>query len=113
MSEAGLELSRPQPCHSGNGVWKVEAIGSSTVLVTSAANDETSEHSLATFLTERAEPFADGGIVVDQPFLPLVSEGMIRCYVSALSEINVNSVSPSPGAPVGAIAATLANRIGS
>ena len=38
---------------------------------------------------------------------------MIRCYVSALCEINVNLVSPSPGAPVGAIAATLANRIGS
>ncbi len=82
LRSSGARVLKRERGHSGDGVWKVEATESSMVRVTSAATDEVSERSLATFLDEWVEPFTGGGIVVDQPFLPLVSEGMIRCYVS-------------------------------
>ncbi len=70
--------------HSGIGVWRLEAIGDGRVRVV-AATDRTQVHQceLSDFLADRcAEIDAVGGFV-DQAFQPRLSDGMIRCYMSA------------------------------
>ena len=82
LRNAGPRVLKQERGQSGDGVWKVEAVESSMVRVTNAATDDVAERPLAAFLDEWKGAFAGGGIVVDQPFLPLVGEGMIRCYMS-------------------------------
>lgn len=66
----------------GNGVWKVELDGTASVLAQHALGAAVPERlSLADFV-QRCEPyFADGGPIVDQPYQPRLSEGMVRAYL--------------------------------
>jgi Domain of unknown function (DUF6815) len=67
----------------GTGVWKVEADSLPLVRVQQAAKNSSSEVMPLGFFVARCEPyFADGGSMVEQPFLPRLSEGMIRVYLS-------------------------------
>lgn len=93
----GPRVLKQERGQAGDGVWKVEAIGSSMVRVTSAATDEVAERSLTSFLGDWEDSFASGGAVIDQPFLPLVSEGMIRCYMSGSRVLGLIHQLPKAG----------------
>ncbi len=97
LRNAGPRVLKQERGQSGDGVWKVEAIGPSMVRVTSAATDEVAEHPLVAFLDRWTEAFAGSGIVVDQPFLPLVNEGMIRCYMSGAQVLGLIHQLPKEG----------------
>jgi hypothetical protein len=74
----------------GSGVWKVEldaaddeSAGEPRVRVQHAVRDSSPEQlALSEFLL-RCEPyFAGGGLMVEQPFLERIGEGMIRVYLT-------------------------------
>jgi hypothetical protein len=70
----------------GQGVWKVELDGPDSdplLRVEHAVRESSPERlRLSEFLT-RCEPyFADGGLIVEQPFQERISEGMIRVYLT-------------------------------
>jgi hypothetical protein len=66
----------------GTGVWKVEAAGAGVRVQHAATGSVPEELSLPGFV-ERCEPyFADGGLMVEQPFQARLAEGMIRVYLS-------------------------------
>ena len=81
--------------NGGIGVWKVEVARpgrpvtpNSAVLVQSArARDETVEETTLGAFLERSHTYfayAGGeGCLVDQPYLPRIAEGLIRCYLVA------------------------------
>lgn len=97
LRSSGPRVLKQERGHSGNGVWKVEAIEPSLVRVTNAGTDEVDERSLRSFLDEWTEHFTAEGVVVDQPFLPLVSEGMIRCYMSGAQVLGLIHQLPKAG----------------
>jgi len=75
--------------NGGLGVWKVDldARGAapalaSTVRIEHAHDGTVQVRSLGSFIADFAGYFADGGRLVEQPFLPRVAEGMVRCYLS-------------------------------
>ncbi len=94
---AGERVLKQERGHSGNGVWKVESLDTSMVRVTSASTDQVNVQSLESFLAGWTESFTEGGVVVDQPFLQLVSEGMIRCYVSGFQVLGLIHQLPKDG----------------
>ncbi len=70
--------------NGGQGVWKVEPLSGGRVRVLEGRRGSMPEElRLDVFLGRCADYFADGGLIVDQPFQPRLPEGMIRCYLSA------------------------------
>ena len=79
--------------NGGIGVWKVEVARrrdpvtlDSGVLVQSArARDENVEETTLGAFLERSQKYfgyaGGGGLLVDQPYLPRIAEGLIRCYL--------------------------------
>jgi hypothetical protein len=72
--------------NGGQGVWKVELVsdaGVYTVRVLQARRGSVpQEMRLADFMTQCELYFAsEDGCIVDQPFQPRLSDGMIRCYM--------------------------------
>jgi len=82
--------------NGGNGVWRVELVtntvpsassptpsDSATVRVQHAQPRDASTEDLAlgTFMSRCQEYFADDGRLIDQPFMPRISKGMIRAYL--------------------------------
>jgi hypothetical protein len=71
--------------NGGQGVWKVEALASPhsrpMVRLLDATKDVPEKVALDAFLERCLEYFADGG-VIDQPFQPRLSEGVVRCYMA-------------------------------
>jgi hypothetical protein len=68
--------------NGGQGVWKVERLPASPMLrVLDATRDAAEELTLDDFLRRCAEYFENGS-VVDQPFQPRLSEGVVRCYMA-------------------------------
>jgi len=67
----------------GDGVWKVEAASPGEVRVQHAA-DGAGPELMATdaFLEQCAPYFADGGLMIEQPFQQRLAEGMVRVYLS-------------------------------
>ena len=67
----------------GDGVWKVELEGGGgSVRVQHASGDGLPEAlPIHEFLERCAGYFAGGGLMVEQPFLPRLPEGMIRVYL--------------------------------
>ena len=67
----------------GEGVWKVELQAAELVRVQHAASGSHAEIvGLADFVGSCEPYFADGGLMVEQPFQPRLDEGMIRVYLS-------------------------------
>ena len=67
----------------GTGVWKVEAESLPLVRVQHAAKNSSPEvMPLGSFVARCERYFANGGSMVEQPFLPRLPEGMIRVYLS-------------------------------
>jgi hypothetical protein len=71
--------------NGGQGVWKVETLAGSPnrpmVRVLDATSDAPEELALDAFLERCAEYFEDGS-VIDQPFQPRLTEGVMRCYMA-------------------------------
>ncbi|WP_407150639.1 Cj0069 family protein [Bradyrhizobium sp. ORS 86] len=71
--------------NGGRGVWKVEALTRPPdrlmVRVLDATKEESEDVALDEFL-ERCVEYFDDGSVIDQPFQPRLSEGVVRCYMA-------------------------------
>jgi hypothetical protein len=88
----GARVLKPQRGNGGIGVLKLELVShppttlDSIVRVQAARlRDElTEDMSLSTFIESCTRNFTDAngsGMLIDQPFQPRITEGMIRCYV--------------------------------
>jgi hypothetical protein len=84
----GARVLKQQRGMGGQGVWKVEfdeaaTGGEQLVRMQHASGDGTSECLPLDELGHRLEPyFRNGGVMVEQPFLERISEGMIRVYLT-------------------------------
>ncbi len=71
--------------NGGQGVWKVELLegspGHAVARVLDATADQSEELTLAAFLA-RCDAYFEDGCVIDQPFQPRLTEGVVRCYMS-------------------------------
>lgn len=97
--------------HSGIGVWRVEALASPVAPETPVRARHAERGSVEQTMTlaefiARCEPyFAAAGTMLDQPYQPRLTEGMIRCYlvgdrVAGFGHQAVNALYPAPdGAP--------------
>lgn len=83
---AGHRVLKQNRGNGGQGVWKVELSPSSTdrVRVLQATRGSfPQELPLSSFMTS-CETYLEGdGCIIDQPFQPRLSDGMIRCYMCA------------------------------
>jgi len=67
----------------GDGVWKVEPADEGRLLIHHAASGSVPEVVSPDEFGHRCEPyFAKGAVMVEQPFLERLAEGMIRVYLS-------------------------------
>jgi len=82
LRSGGPRVLKQNRGNGGQGVWKAELAGNDTVRVLHALRGSLPEElPLAAFIA-RCEPyFADGGLIIDQPFQLRLPEGMIRCYM--------------------------------
>ncbi|WP_314949938.1 Cj0069 family protein [Bradyrhizobium cosmicum] len=93
--------------NGGQGVWKVERLPTSPMIrVLDATKDGSEELTLESFLGRCAEYFENGS-VVDQPFQPRLSEGVVRCYMAGdrcagFGHHKVKALVDSPAARSGA-----------
>ncbi|WGR92156.1 Cj0069 family protein [Bradyrhizobium sp. ISRA435] len=82
---AGPRVIKRNRGNGGQGVWKVEALASPParpmVRVLDATSDASEDVALDEFLERCIEYFEDGS-VIDQPFQPRLSEGVMRCYMA-------------------------------
>ncbi|MVT50414.1 Cj0069 family protein [Bradyrhizobium yuanmingense] len=79
---AGPRVIKRNRGNGGQGVWKVEGLPTSSMIRVLDATKETPEElSLDDFLRRCAEYFENGS-VIDQPFQPRLSEGVVRCYMA-------------------------------
>jgi hypothetical protein len=67
--------------NGGQGVWKVSSFGETQIRVLDATQETAETLELETFLDRCARYFADGS-VIDQPFQPRLSDGVVRCYMA-------------------------------
>lgn len=82
--EGGPRVLKHNRGSSGEGVWKLERLAGGQVRVTAASGDRVpAETGLDEFLALRLAEFAVADGYVDQAFQPRLSDGMIRCYMSA------------------------------
>ncbi|MGY4427543.1 hypothetical protein ACVWWO_000020 [Bradyrhizobium sp. F1.13.1] len=104
---AGPRVIKRNRGNGGQGVWKVESLpASSTIRVLDATKDTPEELTLDDFLRRCAEYFENGS-VVDQPFQPRLSEGVVRCYMAGdrcagFGHHKVKALVDSPAARSGA-----------
>ena len=81
----GARVIKRNRGHSGQGVWKVEALPNADdapmVRVLDATQEASEELSLDDFIGRCFEYF-DDGCVIDQQFQPRLIEGVVRCYMS-------------------------------
>ena len=79
---AGPRVIKRNRGNGGQGVWKVESLPIRPMLrVLDATKDASEELSLGDFVARCADYFEDG-CVIDQPFQPRLSEGVVRCYMA-------------------------------
>jgi hypothetical protein len=82
---AGPRVIKRNRGNGGHGVWKVELLPSPadcpTIRVLDATKDVSEELALNAFLAQCVDYFEDG-CVIDQPFQPRLSEGVVRCYMA-------------------------------
>ncbi|MGY4311984.1 Cj0069 family protein [Bradyrhizobium sp. JR3.5] len=79
---AGPRVIKRNRGNGGQGVWKVERLPTAPMIrVLDATKDAPEELTLDDFLRRCAEYF-ESGSVIDQPFQPRLSEGVVRCYMA-------------------------------
>lgn len=101
----GIRVLKQNRGHSGLGVWQVENAGAFVRVRHALRGSAIETISLAAFV-ERCTPFFDGGgLMIDQPYVPRLAEGMIRCYligtrIEGFGHQAVNALYPAaPGTP--------------
>ena len=84
--DGAARVLKQQRGMGGQGVWKVEPAGEGgdpIVDVQQATRDAPLERIRLSEFVRRCEPyFADGGLMVEQPFQARIDEGMIRVYLT-------------------------------
>jgi uncharacterized protein DUF6815 len=91
--------------NAGQGVWKVEQTASASVIVLEAQRGSVPEElTLENFMARCEAYFTGGGCIVDQPFQPRLSDGMIRCYmggdkVVGFGHQRIKALMPPPEGP--------------
>ncbi len=87
LRSAGPRVIKQNRGNAGQGVWKVEwldqsVIAAQVVRVLEARRGSMPETLPLEDFMSRCEPYFEwGGCIIDQPFQPRLSDGMIRCYV--------------------------------
>jgi hypothetical protein len=87
LRSAGPRVIKQNRGNAGQGVWKVEWLDRSAstapiVTVLEARRGSTPETlPLEDFMSRCETYFGWGGCIIDQPFQPRLSDGMIRCYM--------------------------------
>jgi hypothetical protein len=87
LRSAGPRVIKQNRGNAGQGVWKVEWLDQSAISVPIVRVLEARRGSMPETLPledfmSRCEPyFGWGGCIIDQPFQPRLSDGMIRCYM--------------------------------
>ena len=87
LADGSARVLKQQRGMGGQGVWKVEPAARGgvdpAVLVQEARRDAPVERMpLGEFSARCAPYFADGGLMVEQPYQERISEGMIRVYLT-------------------------------
>lgn len=85
LRAGGPRVLKQNRGNGGQGVWKVEALSNAipTVRVLHAQRGSVPEDLPLDAFIARCEPYFDWGrCIIDQPFQPRLSDGMIRCYMS-------------------------------
>lgn len=78
----GARVLKQQRGMGGQGVWKVE-LDDGALLVQAASGNDMPEHVSVDEFARRCEGyFADGAVMVEQPFNDRIGEGMIRVYLT-------------------------------
>lgn len=83
---SGPRVLKQHRGNGGNGVWKVEAVGTTSesnflVRVQHALRGAVVEELRLSAFLDRCRPyFADSGSMVDQPYQARLGDGMVRCY---------------------------------
>ena len=86
LGSSGPRVLKQNRGNGGQGVWKVELQSSSVdrVQVLQATRGSVPEALALTDFMKRCETYLEGdGCIIDQPFQPRLSDGMIRCYMGA------------------------------
>ena len=86
LGSSGPRVLKQNRGNGGQGVWKVELQSSSNdrVRVLQATRGSVPEEVLLADFMKRCEAYLEGdGCIIDQPFQPRLSDGMIRCYMGA------------------------------
>jgi hypothetical protein len=89
LLSAGPRVLKQNRGNGGQGVWKVELVSPAAsedaiVRVLQAVRGGVPEDmSLGDFMRRCETYFAAEGCIIDQPFQPRLTDGMIRCYMSA------------------------------
>jgi hypothetical protein len=87
LRQEGPRVLKQNRGNGGQGVWKVEAVSSSSgdltpVRVLHAQRGSAVEQTTLDDFMSRSECYlGEDGCIIDQPFQPRLPEGMIRCYV--------------------------------
>jgi hypothetical protein len=103
--QSGARVLKQYRGQSGNGVWRVEAAGSSLLKVRHAQRGSGEELLSLTDLQQRLMPYFEpenGGHMVDQAWQPRLVDGMVRAYlvedrVAGFGHQAVNALYPSIG----------------
>jgi hypothetical protein len=80
----GARVLKQYRGHSGIGVWRVEAADRGLLRVRHAQRGSEEETLDLRALLDRLAPYfdeANGGHMIDQPWLPRIVEGMVRAYM--------------------------------
>jgi hypothetical protein len=103
--DTGTRVLKQNRGHSGLGIWQVEAADGHVRVRHAQRGSAIETMPLAAFLDRCRAYFDEGGLMIDQPFVPRLAEGMIRCYLigSAIQGFGhqaVNALYPAaPGTP--------------
>lgn len=83
LAEAGPLVLKQHRGMGGHGVWKLELNGDGSMTAQHAAGASAPERVTLAALGDRFRPyFAGHGLMVEQPYLARVRDGMIRVYLS-------------------------------
>ena len=85
LAAKGPRVLKQHRGNAGIGVWKVQSAPDENEIVevqdAHRRGVDVETISLEEFIERCASCFAGGGYLVDQPFQPRISDGMVRCYL--------------------------------
>ena len=108
LDKSGVRILKQYRGNGGNGVFKVRPVntGDRKVMVAHAAANEVKTLSADDFHKEFRDYFNNEGVLLSQEWIPEISNGMVRCYltgtrVSGFGYQESNALCPHPDEPEG------------